>query len=73
MTTLGSFAHRRNGDASIDSICKTCYQTVASAYSESELVRVEESHTCDQNSEFTRAAINSRRSTSARAALGGPW
>ncbi len=72
MTTVDLFAHRRNRDASFDSICTTCYQTVASADSESELIHVEERHACDQNSEFRRAAVNSQRSISARATLGRP-
>ena len=57
MTTVDSFAHRRNRDASFDSICRTCYQTVASADSESKLIHVEESHSCDENNEFRRAAV----------------
>jgi hypothetical protein len=63
MTTVDSFAHRLNRDASIDSICRTCYQTVATADSEAKLIRVEESHSCDQNSEFRRAEVNAQRST----------
>ena len=73
MTTVDSFAHRRNRDASIDSICRTCYRTIASADSEAKLIHFEENHSCDQNGEFRRAEVNSQRSTVARASPGRPW
>jgi hypothetical protein len=47
MKTLIPFAHRRNPDASIDSICTTCFQTIASADSVDKLITHEEHHSCD--------------------------
>ena len=41
------FAHRLNEDGTIDSICRDCYVTVATASSEADLVREECAHTCD--------------------------
>ncbi len=52
MASFVSFARRKNHDSSIDSICTTCYQTIASANSTVELTTIEQSHMCDQNGEF---------------------
>ena len=41
------FSHRRNKDGTIDSICTRCYVTVGTALNESELPKIEHSHTCD--------------------------
>ena len=41
------FPHRHNRDASIDSICSVCYETVASSPIESDLVAFEAKHKCD--------------------------
>ena len=41
------FSHRRNKDGTIDSICTRCYMTVGTALNESELPKIEHSHTCD--------------------------
>jgi hypothetical protein len=41
------FARRTNADGSIDSICRKCYITVASATRESDLVCFEREHICD--------------------------
>jgi hypothetical protein len=49
MTSFASFARRQNRDSSIDSICTKCYQTVASAQSESELAIADQSHVCNLN------------------------
>jgi len=65
MTTLIAFAHRRNPDASIDSICTTCFQTIASEDSEDKLIADEEHHSCDPYWQFSRAHFDSCRSTSA--------
>jgi hypothetical protein len=54
MTTFVSFARRKNRDSSIDSICTKCYQTIASASSERELLIAEEIHSCDPNGEFNQ-------------------
>jgi hypothetical protein len=40
------FAHRQNADGTFDSICLSCYLTVSSALSESELVDGEANHWC---------------------------
>jgi hypothetical protein len=47
MNTLSPFAHRRNPDKSIDSICTVCFQTIASEDLEGKLIAHERSHTCD--------------------------
>ena len=41
------FPHRRNRDGSFDSICKRCFQTIASCSSETALSVAETKHTCD--------------------------
>jgi hypothetical protein len=41
------FIHRINGDGSIDSICRECFVTIATAYSRSELARDEQAHACE--------------------------
>jgi hypothetical protein len=41
------FIHRINGDGSIDSICRECFVTIATAYSRSELERDEQAHACE--------------------------
>jgi hypothetical protein len=53
MTTL--FAHRLNRDESFDSICTTCFKTIASEDSEGKLLTHEERHSCDPGWQFTRA------------------
>ena len=59
-----AFARRLNRDSSIDSICVKCYQTIATGNSEVELIARERTHVCDPNSEFNRAHVDFRRSTS---------
>jgi hypothetical protein len=41
------FSHRRNKDGTIDSICTRCYLRVGTARNESELPKIEHSHTCN--------------------------
>ena len=65
MTNL--FAHRLNRDASFDSICTTCFKTVASEDSEGKLIAHEERHSCDLNWHLTGAHFDSRQSASAQA------
>ncbi len=65
MTTLSPFAHRRNPDASIDSICTRCFQTIASEDSEGKLIAHEERHSCDPYWLLFGTAFDSRQSTSA--------
>jgi hypothetical protein len=45
--TAPSFAHRTNRDGIHDSICRGCFQTVASAINEPELAQDELVHVCD--------------------------
>jgi hypothetical protein len=66
MDTLITFAHRTNPDASIDSICKACFQTIASGDSEDKLIVHEECHTCDPYWQVSQTRFDPRRSTSAR-------
>lgn len=40
------YAHRRNYDGTLDSICKLCYLTVARAYRELDLTHLELRHVC---------------------------
>lgn len=40
------YAHRRNHDQTLDSICKLCSLTVARAYREIDLVQLELRHVC---------------------------
>jgi hypothetical protein len=47
MVSNEPFCHRRNNDGTIDSICTRCYVTVGTALNESELPKIEPSHTCD--------------------------
>ena len=41
------FIHRINEDGSIDSICRDCFLTVATATNQGELEREEHRHVCD--------------------------
>ena len=52
MTSFVSFARRENRDASVDSICTRCYQTVASSPGMNDLAVAEESHVCNPNWSF---------------------
>ncbi len=52
MNTLSPFAHRRNPDQSIDSICTGCFQTIASEDREAKLIAHEGSHSCDPYSQY---------------------
>jgi hypothetical protein len=72
MITLIPFAHRRNPDASIDSICTTCFQTIASGDREEELIAHEERHSCDPYWHLSRACFDSRQSRSALPSAGWP-
>jgi hypothetical protein len=65
MTTLSPFARRKNSDGSIDSICTTCFQTIASEDSEGKLIAHEEHHSCDPYWLLFRTPFDSRQSTSA--------
>jgi hypothetical protein len=41
------YPHRRNKDGSYDSICLTCFATVASGGSEAELQDFDKKHVCE--------------------------
>jgi len=42
-----SFAHRRNDDGTFDSICPTCFQTIAQSAREPDLQNAEGRHVCN--------------------------
>ena len=52
MTISTSFARRHNHNSTIDSICTTCYQTIASGENETSLDTPENEHCCDPNGEY---------------------
>ena len=45
-TAQQSFAHRPNTDGSYDSICPTCYRTIATEKKEIDLIERERRHAC---------------------------
>ena len=45
-----SFPHRHNHDGSTDSICPSCFRTIARTRCETELVALESAHECDAES-----------------------
>jgi len=52
------FGHRHNDDGTWDSICKTCFLTVATAPSEDELPVLERNHDCAELWVSKRIAIS---------------
>ena len=42
------FSHRRNDDGTIDSVCRTCFLTVATTNVERDLDAFEREHICDK-------------------------
>jgi hypothetical protein len=54
MSTATPFPHRRNPDGSYDSICTTCFSTVARYKREHELLQLEEAHIAERD-QFSRA------------------
>lgn len=42
----GSYAHQRKSDGSFDAICTQCFQVIANADSEGELLEAEKAHVC---------------------------
>ena len=44
MPIVAGFARRENPDHTIDSICKSCFRTVATTKNEPALIRAEEEH-----------------------------
>jgi hypothetical protein len=61
------YPHRRNDDGSYDSICTSCYATVASSWSEGELAEHEGAHTCDSALLAERGALSRTQSNRNRA------
>jgi hypothetical protein len=47
--------HRRNRDGSYDSICLSCFATIASGKSEAELWKDDRAHTCKPSTLLQRA------------------
>lgn len=47
MSSFHGFAHRPNLDETFDSICRTCFATVASHVQERNLAQLERRHVCD--------------------------
>jgi hypothetical protein len=45
-TKSATYPHRHNADGSYDSVCMTCFITVASTKTEDELVPFEKNHVC---------------------------
>jgi hypothetical protein len=52
-----TFPHRLNPDKTYDSICRLCYQTIASATIESDLTMHEGLHSCAPPA-FTRVTMS---------------
>ena len=42
------FVHRHNADGTVDSICQSCFMTVAKEASELELMKDEQLHDCQE-------------------------
>lgn len=47
MLSKPQFQHRHNNDGSFDSICDTCFVTVARVKAEADLTAFETQHVCD--------------------------
>jgi len=45
-TANKSFAHRRNDNDTIDSICLECFRTIATKWTKAELANSEATHEC---------------------------
>ena len=46
MLSPADFAHRPNPNGTVDSICRVCYQTVATYFWEADLEKSEHEHVC---------------------------
>lgn len=64
MITAVSFVRRVNPDSTIDSICLSCFRTVATAQQESDLVEKENGHTCRPLEIENVRSLDSQRGTS---------
>ena len=57
------YPHKRNSDGSIDSICLTCFATIASARTEQELLESDKRHICKPSAlsqRFNRQMLDGR-------------
>jgi hypothetical protein len=52
---IAVYPHRRNNDGSYDSICLTCFATVAFGKSEAELMKLDKQHVCEFSTLSQRA------------------
>jgi hypothetical protein len=68
-----AYPHRHNADGSFDSICITCFATIAKATDEAALFEQEKNHSCDRSFlaeresfriRFARSKANRRELTS---------
>jgi hypothetical protein len=55
MTTPQTFARRQNEDHSVDSICMTCYQTIAR---DGDVTSAEQCHICNPYGEFNQHQVD---------------
>jgi len=60
------YPHRHNEDGSYDSICTTCYATVASSWEETALAEHESAHTCDSALLAERGCLSRAKSNQSR-------
>jgi hypothetical protein len=49
MAKLAKFPHRRDRDGLYDSICPTCFATVARSKPEAEMAELEQAHVCNSS------------------------
>jgi hypothetical protein len=49
MAGLAQFPHRRDRDGLYDSICPTCFATVARSKPEAEMAELERAHVCNSS------------------------
>ncbi len=59
--TSDRFAHRTNPDGTVDSICKTCFMTAATAKEAESLKQLEAKHVCDSWRLEFLTALTTRR------------
>jgi hypothetical protein len=52
------FPHRRNRDGSYDSICLTCFETIGSAGTQEELVKIDKEHVCEPSRVAERGLLH---------------
>lgn len=46
-SAIDKFSHRQNEDGTFDSICRSCFATIATTKSEHQLDSFERAHVCD--------------------------